>query len=497
MIGVLEGARRARRLGRDVHRRAHRRRSPSCARTLRARSLGRDRRREPGLPRDEIERFADAVRRAPRRAVLLYSMGLTQYTFGVDNVKMVVNLALARGKLGREKYGIIPIRGHSRRAGHRRVRRRRRQAARAASRSPTRAARSFEAAWGHPIPREQGLQGGARCSTRRARRRDRRCSTSSAATSSRPCPIRTTRGAALARVRAAHPPGHRAQHLDAGRRRGAGARAAGADALRAAGGTSTSTERRIRFSPAIDDPDGGSIAEARAEWEIPALIGRALRPDQPQLFPCADAPPTCAPRWARSMPLYAGIEGLAAGGAVGAVGRRAPGRRRLSQHARRARALLDGARSRRPTLPAGKFLLDHAARQAVQLDHLRAEGSDHRRRRGATSCCSTPTTSPRCGLADGERVVLRSRRSARWRRPRARGPCRRAPRAGVLARVPTCCSRARYDPVSGEPDYNAVVSVERAGATGSRTSAAASPPPAARPGAAAAPSPTRASSGRP
>ena len=40
-------------------------------------------------------------------------MGLTQYTFGVENVKMVVNLALARGNLGREKCGIIPIRGHS------------------------------------------------------------------------------------------------------------------------------------------------------------------------------------------------------------------------------------------------------------------------------------------------------------------------------------------------------------------------------------------------
>ena len=40
-------------------------------------------------------------------------MGLTQYTFGVDNVKMVVDLALARGNLGREKTGVIPIRGHS------------------------------------------------------------------------------------------------------------------------------------------------------------------------------------------------------------------------------------------------------------------------------------------------------------------------------------------------------------------------------------------------
>ena len=67
---------------------------------------------ESGLPREAIERFSLAYARA-RTAVILYSMGLTQYAFGVDNVKMVVNLALARGNVGRDKCGIIPIRGHS------------------------------------------------------------------------------------------------------------------------------------------------------------------------------------------------------------------------------------------------------------------------------------------------------------------------------------------------------------------------------------------------
>jgi predicted molibdopterin-dependent oxidoreductase YjgC len=40
-------------------------------------------------------------------------MGLTQHRFGVENVKDVVNLALARGMIGREKCGLMPIRGHS------------------------------------------------------------------------------------------------------------------------------------------------------------------------------------------------------------------------------------------------------------------------------------------------------------------------------------------------------------------------------------------------
>src|SRR3990167_9369205 len=65
-----------------------------------------------GLPRLEMERFAQIYSLA-RSAVFVYSMGLTQHEFGVDNVKAIVNLALARGMLGREKCGIMPIRGHS------------------------------------------------------------------------------------------------------------------------------------------------------------------------------------------------------------------------------------------------------------------------------------------------------------------------------------------------------------------------------------------------
>mgnify|MGYP001170036391 FL=1 len=40
-------------------------------------------------------------------------MGLTQHRFGTDNVSQVANLALLRGFLGREHCGLMPIRGHS------------------------------------------------------------------------------------------------------------------------------------------------------------------------------------------------------------------------------------------------------------------------------------------------------------------------------------------------------------------------------------------------
>lgn len=46
-------------------------------------------------------------------AVFVWSMGLTQHRFGTDNISQVANLALLRGFLGREHCGLMPIRGHS------------------------------------------------------------------------------------------------------------------------------------------------------------------------------------------------------------------------------------------------------------------------------------------------------------------------------------------------------------------------------------------------
>src|SRR5262245_44434012 len=65
-----------------------------------------------GQAKADMLRFAEHYARA-KSAVFVYSMGLTQHRFGVDNVRALVNLALARGMLGREKCGIMAIRGHS------------------------------------------------------------------------------------------------------------------------------------------------------------------------------------------------------------------------------------------------------------------------------------------------------------------------------------------------------------------------------------------------
>ena len=68
--------------------------------------------RQSGLDRVAMQEFAELIRDA-RNAVLVWSMGITQHAYGGDAVSMVLNLGLLRGYVGRDKCGLMPIRGHS------------------------------------------------------------------------------------------------------------------------------------------------------------------------------------------------------------------------------------------------------------------------------------------------------------------------------------------------------------------------------------------------
>ena len=76
--------------------------------------------RESGLTRAAIERAAAAYGRA-KTAMAIYGMGLTQHVKGVDNVRMLVNLMLMRGNIGKPGAGLCPVRGHSNVQGQRTV----------------------------------------------------------------------------------------------------------------------------------------------------------------------------------------------------------------------------------------------------------------------------------------------------------------------------------------------------------------------------------------
>jgi molybdopterin-dependent oxidoreductase alpha subunit len=73
-----------------------------------------------GLPCDQIALAAKLYLEADA-CILVYGMGLTQHQHGTETVRLVTNLALLRGNIGRAGAGICPVRGHSNVQGNRTV----------------------------------------------------------------------------------------------------------------------------------------------------------------------------------------------------------------------------------------------------------------------------------------------------------------------------------------------------------------------------------------
>jgi molybdopterin-dependent oxidoreductase alpha subunit len=67
---------------------------------------------QAGLSRSSMQEFAELVRDA-ESGVLVWSMGITQHAHGGEAVQMIVDLGLSQGWIGRDRCGLMPIRGHS------------------------------------------------------------------------------------------------------------------------------------------------------------------------------------------------------------------------------------------------------------------------------------------------------------------------------------------------------------------------------------------------
>jgi molybdopterin-dependent oxidoreductase alpha subunit len=68
--------------------------------------------KQAGLSSQEMMAFASMVGQA-KSAIFVWSMGITQHEYGEESVRAIINLALTKGFVGRDKCGIMPIRGHS------------------------------------------------------------------------------------------------------------------------------------------------------------------------------------------------------------------------------------------------------------------------------------------------------------------------------------------------------------------------------------------------
>ena len=218
------------------------------------------------------------------------------------------------------------------------------------------------------------------------------------------------------------------------------------------GGTSTTTERRVAFSPELDGP---RVGEARSEWrDLPRRRAPGPTRTAPTAFGCETAQ-AIREEIARVVPAYAGIESLRetgdaiqVGGArlcEGGVFPTPDGRARFSV------VVPDAV-----DVPPGPVPALDPARQAVQLHGVEGRRPAHRCRPRRAAPVARPTRPRSASVRRRGARALAARRDAG---PRALAPIRPRQRAGVLPGGERAARADRRDPISGVPDYNAVVEV--------------------------------------
>jgi anaerobic selenocysteine-containing dehydrogenase len=216
------------------------------------------------------------------------------------------------------------------------------------------------------------------------------------------------------------------------------------------GGTETSTERRVIYSPEIPGPRPG---EARDEWEIPVLV--ALRADSARaskLFAWKDTQ-DIREEIDRVCPTYKGIAKLKKkGDQFQYGGPRLLGEKFLTP---------DGKGHFSPiglpeeNVPDGRFLL--ATRRGRQFNSLIHGQIDPLTGAARDAILMSWEDAVRLGLQDGAAIVLRNDRGefrGRVKIDRIKPGCLQGHWPEVNVLVPAGC----LDP-SGVPDYNAVVEV--------------------------------------
>jgi molybdopterin-dependent oxidoreductase alpha subunit len=252
--------------------------------------------RASGVPRTRIEAFASLLMSHPN-TIFVWSMGLTQHAHGVDTIRALVNVALARGLPGRDHRGLVPIRGHSGVQGGAEVG--------CIPRIDLQTADRWEQLWRFNVPRTPGWT--ATEMVEHASQGEIDLFWMVGGNFLETLPDRETSFAALGRPRLR-------VHQDIILSPSMLAHSDGDVILLPAttryespgGGTETSTERRIIFSPEVP---GRRIGTAMPEWWVFREVARRARPDAADVIGLADARAIRA-EIATAIPLYAGIESL-------------------------------------------------------------------------------------------------------------------------------------------------------------------------------------------
>jgi molybdopterin-dependent oxidoreductase alpha subunit len=345
---------------------------------------------ESGASRADVERFARLLVARPN-AVLVWSMGLTQHAHGVDTVRALLNVGLARGLLG-PKRGLMPIRGHSGVQGGGEV------GCVPGVDAATRA--HWSRVWGAPVPDGPGLSAGGMVDA--ARHGDLDALWMVGGNFLETLAGEDATRAALERLRLRI-------HQDIVVTSAMLAESSGDVLLVPAttryespgGGTETSTERRIIFSPEIP---GRRIGSARPEWQVFGAVIAAAKPELAGTVQFADAA-AIRREIAAAVPLYAGIEGLERqGDQVQWGGTRLFDDGRFATSA--GRAVFAPVRLTGRTPPPGAFRV--STRRGKQFNSMVQRQVDPLTGAPRDAVLMSAEDAARLGLTDGTRLRLRS-----------------------------------------------------------------------------------------
>jgi molybdopterin-dependent oxidoreductase alpha subunit len=403
-----------------------------------------------GLTRPSIEEFARLIGRA-KTAVFVWSMGITQHRWGADAVQMILNTGLLKGFVGRERCGLMPIRGHSGVQGGAEMGA---YATAFPGGKPVNAqnADALSEAYGFPVPAEPGLATGEIIEAAYRGEIDVLYSIGGNFLAALPDPA-YVRGA-LERVPLRI-------HQDIILTDQMLLDAAGETIVLPAqtryeqdgGGTETTTERRIAFSPQIQR----QVGECRAEWRIIRDVAAHTHPNKAHLLRCEDGH-AIRKEIAAIVPFYAGIEKLERTGDAVQYG--GP---RLCEGG--AFPTPDGkAHLRAPSLPGaetrpGRFRV--STRRGKQFNTMVYADVDPLTGAGRDAVLMNADDASTLRLRGGDQVRLKSDHGAFDGRVflAAIAP------GNLQVHWPegnTLLPRDRRDAAGGCPDYNAVVEVEKA-----------------------------------
>jgi molybdopterin-dependent oxidoreductase alpha subunit len=402
-----------------------------------------------GVSREEMLRFAKMLGEA-RSAVFVWSMGITQHENGVDNVRAILNLALARGFVGREKCGVMPIRGHSGVQGGGEM-----------GCVPWSlpggdpinkdTAQRFSALWGFDVPDWRGMAAVEMIDAAHAGNVDVFYVAGGNFLETLPDPdyIREALSQPCLRVhqdivltsQMLVEPADTVILLPAATRY-----------EQTDGGTETSTERQVIYSPQITQP----LAEAKSEWEIFMELAERVQPAQKQLIHFASGQ-QIRDEIAKANPNYDGVQNLKKQGdhfQWGGV--------RLCEggefHTESGRASFSMLRPPEHVLPPGQFILK--TRRGKQFNSMVQYQRDPLNGAMRDDVLMSRDDADALHVAEGDAVMLHSdvgemRARVKLAKIKPRNVQVHWPEGNVLLQHSVC------DVESGVPAYKAVVRIQK------------------------------------